>query len=31
MIILSIIVFCYCLQVNAEIDEMLKEEDNEIW
>lgn len=30
MIILTIIAFCYYLQVNAEINEMLKE-DEEIW
>lgn len=30
MIILTIIAFCYCLQVNAEINEML-EGDEEIW
>lgn len=30
MITLIIITFCYCLQVNAEINEMLKE-DEEIW
>ena len=30
MIILTIIAFCYCLQVNAEINEISKE-DKEIW
>ena len=30
MIILTIIAFCYCLQVNAEINEILKK-DEEIW
>ena len=30
MIILTIIAFCHCLQVNTEINEMLKE-DEEIW
>lgn len=30
MITLIIITFCYCLQVNAEINEML-EGDEEIW